>query len=120
MKKLFLLISLSISTFAHADTWLQQMSQPDKVGHYASGATVAAVGSIFFNPEVGLAATFIAALGKEYYDSKHPLTHNVEKNDAIATILGGVLVYAAIKTNKIQLGYTPHGTPVLSYKLALQ
>ena len=120
MKKILFSILMLASSAVFADTWLQQMSAPDKVGHYASGATIAAVGSIFFSPEVGLGATVIAAIGKEYYDYKHPATHQVEKNDAIATILGGVLVYAAIKNDHIKLSYTPNGTPVLNYSLALK
>lgn len=110
----FAALCVLINAEAKADTWLQQMSQPDKVGHYASGATLAAVGSVFINPEAGLALAVGAAIGKEAYDAKHPATHQVERNDALATILGGVLVYAAIKTESFRISYTPAGTPVLT------
>ena len=114
MKRLLPCLFL-LSSLAHGDTLLEKMSQPDKIGHYAWGATITAVGSIFATPETGLAATVVAALAKEEYDRRHPETHRVEKADAGATILGGLIVYAALKTEKLRLSFTPAGTPTLNY-----
>ncbi len=115
MKK-FLLICALFSTFCHAES---PYTQPDKISHYAGGATTVAVGSIFFNPEVGLALNTVLALGKEYYDYKHPCCHNAERADAGATILGGLLVYAALKTEKLRLTYF-NETPVLNYAWSMK
>ncbi len=115
MKKILLILTL-ISTNLHAES---PYTQPDKVGHYATGATIAAVGSIFANPEVGLAAAIAAAGAKEWYDYKNPDKGNFEKADFWATTLGGVLVYAALKTEKFRVTYV-NNTPVLNYTYALK
>lgn len=106
MRVFLLLIALLLAGIGlvRAESVIERMGQPDKVGHYASGATITAVGSILlpgeYAPEYGLGLTVAAALGKEYYDHKHPATHKAEKADAAATILGGLLVYAAVKTDR--------------------
>ncbi len=88
------------------------LTAPDKVGHYASGATLAAVVSIAATPEWGMTAAVGAAIGKEYWDSKGH--GNVEMTDALATALGGALVFAALKTERFRLSMSPNGTPVLA------
>lgn len=89
---------------------------PDKVGHYAGGATLTAVGSIFVSPEIGLAGALFVNAAKEWYDDKNPDKGHYERADFGAAALGAVLVYAALKTEKLRLTTTERGTPVLSYQ----
>ncbi len=110
-----LLLALSLSAQAESP-----YLQPDKVAHYAVGASLAAGGSMLYSPELGLGLAVAYGLGKEEYDRRHPCCHKVERADAGATILGGLIVYAAIKTEKLRLSYTDHGTAVLSYVAPLK
>lgn len=121
MKRIALaLLTCSLAASAQADTYIQRLTQPDKISHYAGGATVAAAVSILtpgkYAAEVGLGATVLVAVGKEYYDSKHTDKHKVERDDAVATILGGALVYAALKTDRWSV-LRKDGVTVLNYKV---
>lgn len=64
--------------------------QPDKLGHYAAGTLIYAVGH-FVSPVVGLALVALAAVGKEIYDWFHRDKHTPEIADAVATMLGGLV-----------------------------
>lgn len=76
----------------------------DKVGHFAAGAAITSVVNIAhpyaYAPEAALGTTVLVAVGKEVYDRQHSDKHKAETNDALATILGGALVYSAIKTDR--------------------
>lgn len=112
----FLLICLLISTSAQAES---PYLQPDKISHYAVGASLAAGGAILYSPELGVGLAVAYGLGKEYYDHKHPCCHKVEAADAGATILGGLLVYAALKTEKLRLTYF-NEVPVINYAWSMK
>lgn len=105
--KIFLLFAALLLAgigFAHAETVIERLGQPDKIGHYATGATITAATSILlpsqYAPEYGLVATAVAAVGKELYDKRHPDRHTSDRYDAAATVLGGALAYAALKTER--------------------
>ncbi len=94
--------------------------QLDKISHYAVGASLASAGTILHSPELGLSLSFIYGVGKEAYDSKYPCCHKVEKADAVATILGGTLVYAALKTQSLRLELSQSNIPTLVYRKVLK
>ncbi len=104
-----LLLALSLSAQAESP-----YLQPDKVAHYAVGASLAAGGSMIYSPELGLGLAIAYGLGKEYYDHKHPCCHKVEAADAGATIIGGLLVYVSLKTEHIRIGYTEQGAQTIN------
>lgn len=101
------LIFLALILPVQAETYIERLGQPDKVGHYATGATITAATSILlpsqYSPEIGLALTAVVAVGKEAYDYRHRDRHTPEVADAAATIIGGALVYAALKTERWRL-----------------
>jgi hypothetical protein len=73
----------------------------DKIGHFAAGATAAAIVPILIDhpkaPEFWLAAGVALGIAKEVYDSQYPGRHKVEAADIAATALGAALVYGGIK-----------------------
>jgi len=72
----------------------------DKIGHFAAGATAAAVVPILVDhpkaPEFGLAAGVVLGIGKEIYDKTKPHKHQCEVKDFLTTALGAYLVYKSI------------------------
>lgn len=62
------------------------MENYDKFQHFVLGALVA------FSPVYPLAAVLIVAFGKELYDFYHKDKHTCDAMDAIATIVGGLVV----------------------------
>ena len=80
-------------------SWFSNLPR-DKKDHAllgAVGSSVCVSILLIFLPvlwAVGLTAILLiaAALGKERYDAAHPDTHTADPFDALATILGGLLV----------------------------
>lgn len=62
------------------------MENRDKLEHFILGAVVA------FSPIYPLLAVIIVAFGKELYDYYHKDKHTCDAMDAIATIVGGLVV----------------------------
>ena len=122
MRVFLLLIALLLAGIGlvRAESVIERMGQPDKVGHYATGATITAAGAILlpgqYAPEYSLALTAVAAVGKELYDARHRDHHTPEVADAATTVLGGALVYAAIKTDRWMIERRRRST-VLLYRL---
>lgn len=108
-KEIAEIISVGISAELLAAT----MEAEDKKGHVKAGAYIAyfskktceLIPKIFdIKVEItptgeffcALTGATIAGLAKEYYDSKHPDKHTVDKYDAMATSLGAVAVIPAL------------------------
>lgn len=66
----------------------------DKVMHFASGAVVFTMFLPFIGPYYAMLAVIIVAIGKEVYDAMHQDKHTADIWDAVATTLGGVLVFS--------------------------
>ena len=72
---------------------LNKYIPPDKQGHFIAGqAAFIAAFLLSWNPLYGLVASCIAGIGKEAYD-KIIKKGKVDVFDAIATILGGLILY---------------------------
>ncbi len=78
-------------------------SQSDKQGHFWLGAAVSGVSMLaldhwkptapwYTRALVGIGSATIVGIGKEYADSRDPLHHTTDRNDAVATITGGSIV----------------------------
>lgn len=66
----------------------------DKKLHFAAGAIICLALGLIFTPTVGFLAAIVAGLGKEVWDI---LGHGTpELMDAVATITGGLIVYAVL------------------------
>lgn len=104
---LVFLYALALAFEARSETYIEQLGKPDKVGHYAAGATISALAAMSSSreqaPEMGLVSAIAVAVGKEAYDYHHKDKHKPEVADAAATILGGALVYATIKTDRLRI-----------------
>ena len=91
----------------------------DKIGHFAAGATAAAVVPIFIDhhkaPEFGLASGVALGIGKEIYDARRPDRHKVEAADIAATVLGAALVYGGVKISVMR----SRNATVFTYQLGL-
>lgn len=67
----------------------------DKANHVVYGAVVACAVSLLAGPGWAFLASVVVAVGKEisdWYQNTKGGSHGVEAYDAVATILGGVLV----------------------------
>jgi len=62
----------------------------DKFLHFVVGLAIVLTLPPFVGAVYAFVVCFIAAIGKEVYDSFFPKTRHVEAWDAIATILGGL------------------------------
>jgi len=91
----------------------------DKIGHFAAGATAAAVVPILVDhpkaPEFGLAAGVALGIGKEIYDARRPDRHKVEAADIAATALGAALVYGGVKISVMR----SRNATVVTYEIGL-
>ena len=70
--------------------WRSQLNTAfplDKQAHLMGGFIVHTVFMYLVSPVSALVPVVIAAVGKEYYDSK---THPADWKDAVATVLGGL------------------------------
>lgn len=63
---------------------------PDKISHFLAGAAIAASVTLYADPVSGFIMCCLAAVGKELYDATGRGTP--DKWDAIATILGSVVI----------------------------
>jgi VanZ family protein len=63
----------------------------DKANHFVYGAVITSLLTCFHDVSVGIIVCAVIALLKEFYDSMHP-SHRPEIKDAVATILGGLVV----------------------------
>lgn len=75
----------------------------DKANHFIYGAVVAFIVSLVVSPVLALAATAVVAVGKElsdWYQNTKGGSHGVEGLDAVATIIGGVMVVLPQLINK--------------------
>lgn len=66
------------------------MIPADKVAHFAVGVLIFA-SLCWLSISTACIAVIVAAVGKEIYDSRHPLTHTADVWDAMATIFGGAV-----------------------------
>lgn len=64
----------------------------DKLLHFIVGMALAA--TPFEKPEHALMVAVAAAVAKEVYDSKHRSKHTPDPKDALATVGGGIIVFA--------------------------
>lgn len=64
----------------------------DKILHLLVGMALAA--NPLEKPETALMVAITVAVAKEIYDSKHRNKHTSDPRDALATIAGGVIVFA--------------------------
>jgi VanZ family protein len=63
----------------------------DKANHFVYGAVITSLITYFRDVSVGIIVCVVIALLKELYDSMHQ-SHRPEIKDAVATILGGLVV----------------------------
>lgn len=70
------------------------MKHRDKVLHFLVGMAIGLLA--FLSTHIALVAVVLAGIGKEVYDGwknrKYPHAHTVDGWDAVATIVGGILV----------------------------
>ena len=62
----------------------------DKQAHFLGGYALGLTGGLA-SPFLGLGISVVAALGKEWYDKKHPDKHTADWLDAAYTIVGGII-----------------------------
>lgn len=70
--------------------WVR-MLQLDKQAHFLSGYGIVLTVSLFVNLVWGIAICIIAAVMKEFYDSRNSDKHTADVYDAVATIVGGII-----------------------------
>ena len=72
-------------------SWLPISSSYDKVCHFVAGLIISAVAAFFGGVMIGLAAGFIAGLGKEAYDQYSENGSGANFFDFFSTLLGTVI-----------------------------
>lgn len=78
--------------------WILALPHGDKIAHALAGAVVGLAALLLTESDaIALAATVIAAVGKEWlYDRDRQSEHAVDPLDAAATVAGWLLLRAAI------------------------
>ena len=66
----------------------------DKVLHFAAGFTIALIGALIWDNEIGFALAILAGISKEIYDQfKYG---GFDWKDLLVTILGGLIIYLTL------------------------
>ena len=66
----------------------------DLILHFVAGVVIALAASFTFSPTIGLTLAIAAGVAKEVWDAQGNGT--VDPLDAIATALGGLLIYGVL------------------------
>lgn len=76
-------------------TWIKNLlanlSQKDKMYHFAVNFIIVLFLGVLFSPAIGLATAIVASLGKEVYDEYRPNGSGWDWGDLTADLIGMIL-----------------------------